>query len=153
MLVQPMLCYSGFLKALLEGSMPPLVSGDVSAHIFEVSYEPDLSGYAYMDGIKTHEIACSDYSPQQVTGRRVTPSVLPATGWIFASDTISFGDPITLPIFRYLVLASGLPRQDYATKRLVAFADLAPDGAREVINSKLEFLPGTDGWLAISSSA
>lgn len=152
MQVQPMQCYHIFLKGLLDGTMPSLVSGDVSAHLFAVTYVPDLDVNMSLDDIKAHELSCVDYSPQSVRGCHVEARLAPNEGWFFSSDTLSFGDPITLPIFRYLVLASGLPRQNYEKKKLIAVADLAPGGAREVVNGKFEFLPSTDGWLAISSA-
>lgn len=143
--------YVSALGGLLRGTFPVLETSDISAHLLGPSYIANAETDTVLADIKTYEIKCADYQPVRVQGKQFEPSATESARWIFTSDPLSFGGPITLPIFRFLVLATGLPNQSAANKKLLAFADLAPSGAREVVRGELQFSAGEDGWLSLSS--
>ncbi len=150
MLVGKMTIFEKTLNNILDGTMQGYISQGLSAHLMVSTFVPLVeTQYTFVD-ISSAEVTGQDYLAKSMTGIAVTVS----NGNIaISSDPIVFGNPITLPLFRYLVLASGLPGASAATKKLVAYADLATGGgAREVVRGALVFNHGADGWFAFSQA-
>lgn len=142
--------YEQSLVGLFLGALKGYGASDLSAHILGPSYVPDLSAHATLDQVAVHEVAAADYAPQAVSGVTVTPV---AGTVIISADPIVFGDPVTIPPFRYLLLAYGLPTVEAARKSLVGYADLSPNGgAREAVDGAVVMTFGSNGWISLTQS-
>lgn len=150
MLVGNMAIFEQTLKNVLEGVMPGYISQGMSAHLMTQSFGPLVDSQLSFADIALAEVVGQDYNAKALTGVAVTL----ANGKIaIISDPIIFGDPITLPLFRYLVFATGLPGAANTSKKLIAYSDLAMGGgAREVVRGSLVFNHGLEGWLSFSQA-
>lgn len=149
MLIGEMTAYEQTLKKVISGLLPGYINQGISAHLMALNFTPDVANDTALSDVSTAEITGPDYSPKPLTGL----SVIAASGAVsIASDSILFGDPISLPSFRYLLFATGLPGASESSKQLVAYCDLAPSGGgvREVVRGSLVFNQGTSGWLSFS---
>jgi len=148
MLVGPMTLFEKTTKDILEGLVPGYVSQGLSAHLMTQAYTPMAATQKSLADIAPCEVAGQGYAAKPLTGVAVS---LGAAKVSLVSDPIIFGAPITLPLFRYLVLATGLPGVGGSTKYLVAYADLlVGGGAREVVRGSLTFNHDEDGWLSFA---
>ena len=150
MVVGKMTIFEKTLNDILDGTMQGYLSHGFSAHLLAPAYVPVAdTQYSFAD-ISSFEVVGQDYLAKSVTGTAITAN----NGNVaVGSDPIVFGNPITLPLFRYFVLATGLPGASAATKKLVAYADLTVGGgAREVVRGALVFNHGPDGWFAFSQA-
>lgn len=148
MLIGEMITFEHTLREVLAGVMPGYINSGLSAHLMSHGDAPDVSVQQSLADIAGSEITGQDYGAVSLTGL----SVDVGDGKVsIKSDAILFGDPITMPPFRYLLLASGLPGAAASSKKLVAYCDLATNGGvREVIRGSLVFSHGVDGWLSFS---
>ncbi len=135
-------------KGILCGTLPSLSNTDLTAHMLKASASPDISSHQTLADLGAHEVLSGGVGPKAVTGLQVLDGV--GEELILKTDPIIFGDPVTTPPFRYLVLAYGLPAQAPNTKALLAYADLSTEGgALEVVRGALEFNTDAGGWIRL----
>lgn len=136
-------------KGILCGTLPSLIAADLTAHVLKASASPDVSSHQTLADLSAHEVLSGGVGPRAITGVQV----LDGTGedLIVKTDPIIFGDPVTTPPFRYLVLAYGLPAQAPSAKALLAYSDLSTEGdALEVVRGALEFNTDANGWVRLT---
>lgn len=126
----------------------------MSAHLLVPTFVPDTALSATVATVVDFELASSDYQPQSITGQSVFGA---GDVWSFTSDPILFGDPVTLPPFRYLVLARGHVNAAASAKPLLACLDLGLDlgasgTAREVVKGAFVIRPDAAGWFSITQA-
>ncbi len=148
MLVGPMTIFEQTLKNMLGGFAPGYISQGLSAHLMTQAFTPLAATQNSFADIASAEVTGQDYAAKSLTGESLS---LNAATIALVSDPIIFGEPITLPLFRYLVLATGLPGAAAGTKHLVAYADLVVGGgAREVVRGSLTFNHDEGGWFSFT---
>ena len=142
----PLLVYNKALNGLLDGSLPSLTTSPLSAVLLSPSHSVDLGAHETLADITADEITNADYARVEVTGERVEYD---ASGPCFHSDSINFGDPVTLGPARYVVLVCGAPGGLEADSPLLGIADLTSGGAVEAQRSKFMVSPPTEGWFSL----
>lgn len=142
--------YTKTLRSILLGAIASPGESTISAHLMAPSFVTDhINDQTFADVIE-HELSAAGYVPRIVTGVQIQTS---GTTCLFTSDPIVFGDPVTVPPFRYLVIAYGAPASAPHKKQLLTAHDLAPGGgALESTNAALKISPPALGWFNISAS-
>ncbi|MBL4837965.1 MAG: hypothetical protein JKY34_10350 [Kordiimonadaceae bacterium] len=143
----PLLVYNRALNGLFDGSLPSLTTTPLSAVLLSPSHGVDLAAHETLADITADEIENPDYAPAEVTGERVE---VDASGPCFHSDTINFGDPVTLGPARYVVLVCGAPGGLEANSLLLGIAELTSGGAVEAQRSKFTVSPPAEGWFRLA---
>ncbi|WP_262694477.1 hypothetical protein [Kordiimonas aquimaris] len=142
--------YQQAMRAVLLGALPGFGGAGLSAHLMTPAFVPDQIGQETFADIASHEITGFDYSPRPVNGIAV---IADNGSWSLATDAIIFGDPVTVPPFRFLVMAYGSVAAPASSKQLLICVDLNPSGnALEAINGVLKIETPPAGWLTITSS-
>jgi hypothetical protein len=140
--------YHQTLRSFLSGEFQAPAVSKISAHLLVSTFEPDPTAPATLATVKAHELSSADYRPQAIAGQ----SIIKGDGvWSLTSDPILFGDPISLPLFRFAVLAYGHVNASAGSKPLLAYLDLSPDGnVREVVKGAFAIHPNSAGWFSIT---
>lgn len=142
--------YQQAMRAVLSGALPGFGGVGLSAHLMKPAFVPDQIGQETFADIIAYEITGSDYSPRSVNGIAVTAE---SGSWSLETDTIIFGDPVTVPPFRFLVMAYGPVAAPSSSKQLLLCTDLAPSGgALEASDGALKVEMPSTGWLTIIPS-
>lgn len=136
-------------KGILCGTLPGLNNADLTAHVLKASASPDASTHQTLADLGMHEVLGGGVGPRAITGVQVLDGV--GEEFLLKTDPIIFGDPVTTPPFRYLVLAYGLPAEASNAKALLAYSDLSTEGgAVEVVRGALEFNSDASGWIRLT---
>jgi hypothetical protein len=139
-----LLVYDAALDALLKGTLPPFVSSPISAVLLSPSYVPNLAAHANFSDISASELSSSDTARLQLTGANVVAAA-------FRSDTLIFGDPVTLGPVRYMAFVLGLPKSLQPSSPLLGVADLSPTGgALEAQRGRFEVSVPPGGWFSLA---
>ncbi len=140
--------YHQTLRSFLSGEFEAPAVSAMSAHLLVPTFVPNTALSATVATVAGFELAGSDYQPRALTGHAVLGA---GDVWSFTSDPILFGDPVTLPHFRYVVLAGGHVNAPASSKPLLAYLDLGSNGtAREVVKGSLVIRPDAGGWFSIT---
>ena len=141
--------YEKTMQSVLSGLLPEPAACSLSAHLMVPAFIPNQTTQETFADIAAHEMSWRDYSARAVTGA----AIMVNNGvWSLTSDPIIFGDPVTVPPFRFMVMAYGAPAAPPATKQLLLCADLVSGGgALEATRGALKIEPPTAGWFAIST--
>ncbi|MFC3051649.1 hypothetical protein [Kordiimonas pumila] len=144
----PITLYDSALKVLLAGTMPALESARLAALLLRPSHTPSTASHAEFADILADEITGGTYARSAVTGLSVS---LVDGAVRFTTDSIIFGNPVTVGPVRYLVLVFGSPKALVADSLLFGIADLAPvGGALEAQNSGFTITPPASGWFTLT---
>lgn len=151
MITGPLNLYDKSLVALLDGSRKLLDEAKLTAMLLNATYVPDLSAHATLADVSAFEVAGWDYTRRSVTGGAIQASTGAAA---FTSDAISWGDPVTLPPAKYLVMAYGALGTLAPDSPLLGVMDLNESAPSvEAVRSSFRVTPPTSGWFALSRAA
>jgi len=143
----PITLYDSALYGMLACTQPGLVS-PITAVLLSAAHVPDMAEHTQFSHIKAEEIAGYDYARKQVTGQALS---LVDGSVRFTSDTIQFGNPVTIGPVKYLALVFGSAGTLADSSVLLGLADLAPSsGAVESQNSGFAITPPAEGWFSLS---
>ena len=145
----PIQLFSTAVSGLLEGRLPGLLSGNLSAHLLGPAAEINVAGNETLADLQSYLISGEALSGRPLQGARL---VTDADGNVsFNTDAIVFGSYLTTPPFRYLVFSFGLADAVPAAKPLLGYSDLSSNGgALEVVRDTLVFTPAVEGWFQIN---
>lgn len=144
----PLSVYDSALSGMLSQSLPSLVSSPVSAVLLNPGHEVDLAAHSRFSDVEAFEIDMAEYRRQPVTGARVIPGV---GGASFHTDTIHFGDPVTIGPVAYLVIAYGAVPRLSNDSPLLGIAELSVEGgAVEAQRSSFSVSAPASGWFEFS---
>lgn len=148
MTVGNLVIYDNALTGIFNGTLPALPAASLSAHLLSAGYAPDTVLHSSFNDVAAFEVQGHGFEAKSLTGVHV---VTGAGQVSVHSDPIIFGDPISVPPFRYLLIAYGLPGAAADNKALFGFADLSTGGgALETVRGSLHFSHGDGGWFGVS---
>ena len=150
MIAGPLIVPDSTLNALLGGQLPPFPGANLTALLLGATYSPDFALHATLSDVSPHEISGHDYRRLVVTGTSVTAA---PGGAVFATDAISWGDPVTMPPCKYLAVCFGSLGTLQGAERLLGIADLAPTHAAvEAMRSAFTVTPPAPGWFVLENA-
>lgn len=148
MITGPLQLYDKSLVALLDGSRKLLDEAKLTALLLKTSYVPDLTVHSTLADISAFEVSGDDYQRRSVTGGAIQASPGAAA---FTSDTISWGDPVTLPPAKYLAICYGALGTLALDSPLLGVMDLAQGAPSiEAVRSSFRVTPPATGWFTLS---
>ncbi len=148
MAVSTLTIYDGALAGIMDGSLPGFSNASLSAHLLNASYAPDKTLHQTVEDVAAFEVVSSGYSAAALTGVR---TVVQPGRVSLQTDPVLFGDPVSVPPFRYLLFAYGHPNAPAGEKALLGYSDLSAEGgALEVVRGSLVFTPDETGWITLS---
>lgn len=145
----PITLYDSALYGMLACTQPGLVS-PITAILLSAAHVSNMVAHSQFSHIKADEILGYDYARKQVTGQGLS---LVDSSVRFTSDTIQFGNPVTIGPVKYLALVFGNKDTLADSSLLLGIADLAPSGgAVESQNSGFAIMPPVEGWFSLSQA-
>ena len=138
-----MLMYDAALYGLLKCNLPNLETAPITAVLLSAAHIADLASHSVFADITQSEITGFDYARRLVTGGRIVANI---GGPSFHSDTIQFGNPVTLGPAKYMAFIFGMPVGLKANSQLLGIASLAESGVVEAQRSNFALSPPASGW-------
>ena len=143
----PLLLYDTVLKGLLTCETPSLLETPITACLLKTSHVADLSAHTRFSDIEADELTARDYKRTVLTGRQVLQNTgIPS----FTSDTVVFGDPVTIGPVRYMAFVFGAPYGLKASSPLLGIAELSTGGAVEAQRSAFSVASPESGWFSLA---
>lgn len=141
------LLFDAAVRELLLCDSASLESADLTACLLTNGYVPDLAGHEEFGDVSAYEASGLDYRQARVKGS----AIVDATGGAaFTSDAISFGNPVSIPFVKYLLLVRGLPGALRSSSRLVGVLDLNTGGIVEALRDEFTITPSVGGWFQVT---
>ncbi|WP_308908962.1 hypothetical protein [Pseudokordiimonas caeni] len=144
----PFTLFDTTLAGLLSGAFGNLAVGPVSAVLLTDAYSPDLVADASLADVSIFEVSGGDYAPLSIS----SPAIVPvAGGAAFSSGDADWGDPVTMPEAKYLVLVKGNAGSLDPGDPLIGFVDLdeSGDGVASV-NGRFRISTPVGGWFDLT---
>lgn len=145
----PMHVYDSALEALLASRSPSLATSPLTAVLLNPRHTVDLTSHRVFADIAGDEISDTDYKRRTLTGTRVQ---LETGGPVFLSDSVSFGNPVTLGPVGYMALVFGRAAGLKSDSALLGISELSIGGAVEAQRNVFRVSPPLDGWFQLSRS-
>ncbi|NVJ71384.1 MAG: hypothetical protein HWE08_13565 [Alphaproteobacteria bacterium] len=148
MIAGPLQLYDSAVLSLVDGSRKPLSQEPLTALLLKPTYVPDLAAHTQLTDVEALEANTGDYRRLALTGPIIRAM---AGGASFSSDPISWGNPVSLPPVKYLLLAYGAPGTLSGSSSLLGVLDLAENApAVEAVRSSFTVTPPAGGWFILS---
>lgn len=141
--------YDAALEAILEGGAGNLESVGIAAALLGSGHTVDLDTHDTWSDVSGDELSTAgDYDSVALANVAITQ----ITGGVkFSCDNISFGDPVTILDYKYLVLVIGTAGSLGASDKLLAIADVRTEGGTLGASaSELTFQTPANGWFTLT---
>ncbi|MBL4791006.1 MAG: hypothetical protein JKY60_18815 [Kordiimonadaceae bacterium] len=136
--------YDSALAGLLSGRCSSLANTSVTAVLLSPGYAPDFAAHSSFADIVQAELKGAAALRHLLTGTRIN-------GAAFLSDSLLFGDPVTVGPVRYVAMVMGTPKGLGTESALLGFLDVAPEGAAlEAQRARFEIIAPAEGWFRLS---
>lgn len=140
--------YTKAMESLLQGALGNLATDAVAAVLVGTGYTPNLATDTTWANVSVHELTDTDYAQQALTTVALTGVT---DGYKFTSDTISYGDPVTILDAKYLVFVMGAATSLASTDKLLAVMDLRTEGGTVgAFNDNFSIVTPTNGWFTVT---
>lgn len=132
------------LEAMANSALGDLDGLAVTAVLVGSSYTPDMATHATYAHVSGDEISGNNYAQVALTGASLQDI---AGGVRFDSNDISWGNPVTIPAAKYLVLVVGTAGSLAAGDKIIGIQDLnTAGGTVHSINAEFTIHAPTSGW-------
>ena len=142
--INPFQFYTSGKLNILDGTIPWITPGDISAYLCTSAYTPSTDHTIFSD-LTGHveQNAITKYSPKVVTGRSTLVSGIRV---LYSADPVSYGTNTNITA-RYMVLVHGNPFNPLPTDPLIGYFDFGGD--IESINSDFSITPLYNVWFSL----
>lgn len=143
----PLLLYDQALEGLLSGALPSLETAPLTACLLAPNHQLNLSGHSQFLDVVDDEVPGRDYERVAITGQYIDRS---GTVPSFHTDSVNFGNPVTLGPVRYMVFVCGSKGNLNVSSPLLGVLELSVGGVVEAQRSSFEISQPAEGWVRLS---